>query len=129
MTDSDIRFIASILLEELEAMKLTVIVVPDGRENSHRGVRAVVCPNPEWYSQLCQSHLALRRNRRWKRPRTIIKRCNTLRALRVIVDSGINRKFIYHQRLLSVIQSHAHTHRRESDARSIPTAGRSDPDW
>lgn len=89
---------------ELAAQKLTVIAIPDGRENSHRGVRCVCCPNPDWYSRLCQQHLKMRLNRKWRRPRTVIRRIDTLKALYQIAQHGINEARIYHCRLMDAIE-------------------------
>ena len=56
MSDERIRELAGLMFEELSSTRLEVIVVPDGRENSHRGVRCVVSSNPDWYSRLCDQY-------------------------------------------------------------------------
>lgn len=68
------RQLAALMVQELDQMKLQVCVIPDGRENSHRKVRCVVVPNPDWYSRMCEHYLAPRSNPKWKRMRTNIKR-------------------------------------------------------
>lgn len=87
------------MLEELQALKLEVCKVP----TDSGYVRCVVCPNPHWYSKLCQQWEQLRKNRRWRRPRTIIKRVDTLKALRRIAANGLDSTQ-YSQRLAPFIR-------------------------
>lgn len=68
------------MLDELLTLKLQVC------SNQGGYIRVVVCPNPDWYSRLCQQHLMLRPNRRWKRPRTIIRRVHTIRVLETLSE-------------------------------------------
>lgn len=78
-----IREAAKILLEELEAGYLEVCKVP----SRHGGyIRVPVSVNAEWYRRLCTRHQSARRKRRTcRRPRTVIRRCDTISALRRIM--------------------------------------------
>lgn len=90
---------ASEMLEELRALKLEVCKV--ATDTGY--VRCVVCLNPHWYSKLCQQWEQRRRNLKWRRPRTIIKRVDTLKALQRIAASGLDSTQ-YSQRLAPFIR-------------------------
>lgn len=94
LTDRDA---ARWLLEELESSRLEVCKVP-GREGGY--VRVCVSVNAEWYRGFCGDWVRPRR-RRYRRPRTIIKRCHTVRALQRIV--GGNPRGVYCERLLPLL--------------------------
>lgn len=87
------------LLEELLQLKLQVCKIQTDRGY----VRVVVCPNPRWYSKLCRQFEVRRRNRRWKRPRTLIKRVDTIAALRRFLTYGMDDT-VYVQRLMPHIR-------------------------
>ena len=108
LSEPEIRRIAAIMLDELRQQKLTVAVIPDGRPNSHRGIRVPVVSNPDWYSRLCQQYTSPRKNPRM-RHRTIIKRGCTYRHLMLIAAGYVRREWIYHQRLLDAIEWLANT--------------------
>jgi hypothetical protein len=87
------------MLEELRSLKLEVCKI----QTDSGYIRCVVCPNPKWYSGLCQQWTKLRGNRKWRRPRTIIKRVDTLKALKRIASNGLDSTE-YSRRLLPFIQ-------------------------
>lgn len=89
------------MLDELHNMKLTVAKIP-GDPDLGRDVRCVICPNPEWYSRLCQQYLMPRPNRRWKRPRTIIRRVDVARTLKAL-SQGWRGSGTYFDRVLDAI--------------------------
>lgn len=104
LPEADIRVIAGWMLEELRQLKQTVCIIPDGRPNSYRGLRCVVVPNPDWYSRLCQQYVNQRRNGKWKRPRTLIKRFNVIHHLERISSTGLDINIEYHRRLSDAIE-------------------------
>lgn len=85
------------LLDELQRNRLVVIKWP-----SHRGgyVRGSIAQNPPWYQELCAGEQ--RGRRRFPRPRTVIRRKDTLRALEKIA-AGFPCDGIYMERLLAVV--------------------------
>ncbi len=89
------------MLEELEGSYPVTVKVP-----SQQGgyIRVPVSKNPEWYSELCKRHIK-QRVTRFRKPRTIIKRRDTLAALRRLIegdDSGV-----YAERILEVANEFA----------------------
>ena len=70
------------LLRELEEGRLCVCKV----KTEHGYVRMPVSQNAEWYQRLCRRHLGSRR--RYRKVRTIIKRCWMVRALRRLLSGG-----------------------------------------
>jgi len=75
--DRETRWAAKELLAELDAGWLEVCKVP-GREGGY--VRLVCEVNCQWYRDLCATYPSPR-CRRWRKPRTVIKRCHTRAAL------------------------------------------------
>jgi hypothetical protein len=77
------------LLNELESHQLRVELVPLNprlRGYNEGGCKRVCSDlNPKWYRHLCAAHLSSREVRRGK-PDTRIKRRNTLRALRQMLQ-------------------------------------------
>lgn len=103
--------------EDLEASRpLTIKVI--GRDGGY--IRVPVTQNPEWYRALCSAHKRYRLNRKWRRPRTIIKRCNTLKALDRMMDGNFTG--VYAERLIEIVREYAAMIRRHRRAAS---AGRS----
>jgi len=68
--------VIKLLVDELNGGWLEVCKIPTKRGY----IRVSVSVNCEWYSRLCAAHTAQRR-KRYRKPRTIIKRCVTLKAL------------------------------------------------
>jgi len=81
---------ARAMLEQLQTHHLEVQIVDE--------CRRVVSQNTQWYRDFCAAHATFRRNR----PRTIIKRCHTVSALkRLIRDPDSNG--VYSGRLMETI--------------------------
>lgn len=85
---------AGYMLQELDQLKLTVAKLGT--------LRIVVVPNPEWYSRLCQQWLLPRPNRRWRRPRTIIRRVDVRRTL-LALSQGRRGVGEYFDRVLDAV--------------------------
>ena len=91
------RDIFAVMAEELEGSWLEVCKIP----SRHGGyIRVPVSVNAEWYQKFCGRHLS--RRRRYPKYRTIIKRRDTLNALRRL-QSG-NYKGVYAERLLDFVE-------------------------
>jgi hypothetical protein len=90
--------IARHMLDELDFGYLEVVKVPasDGRGGY---IRVPVSVNAEWYSRFCRKFLVSRRH--YPKPRTIIRRCHTRRALERIASGRIDG--VYVGRLLDFI--------------------------
>jgi hypothetical protein len=86
------RSAALLLLEELESSWPETCKVP-GRYGGY--IRVPVSTNCEWYRRLCRRYLS--RRRRYPKPRTIIKRCHTIIALKRIAAG--NQVGVYAERL------------------------------
>jgi len=69
--------IAALLRELLESSFPEVCKVP-GREGGY--IRVAISVNTEWYRKFCSRYMSWR----WGKWRTIIKRCDTIRALQRI---------------------------------------------
>lgn len=82
-------------LDELDSSGLEVIKVP-GRDGVGY-VRAVCSRNPEWYREFCAWYVRPRRGR-YRRPRTIIKRCWTRKGLLHLLAG--NNSTMYSGRLM-----------------------------
>lgn len=82
------------MLDELDQLKLTVVKIGT--------LRIVIVPNPDWYSRLCQQFLMPRRNRRWRRPRTIIRRVDVRRTL-LALSQGRRGAGTYFDRVLEAV--------------------------
>ncbi len=94
------------LLAELESGYLEVCKVP----SRHGGyIRVPVSVNHEWYRRFCRMFLS--RNRRYPRPRTLIRRCHTIEALRRIAAGNTNG--VYAERLMPFITEKAELMREE----------------
>ena len=102
--DARVRAVARRMLRELENGYLEVCLTeaPEVMHSGHK-VRAVCSQNAHWYRNYCEKHTSCtgRGSRRRKRPRTYIKRRNTIRGLRNLI-AGI-RIGIDAERLESVI--------------------------
>ena len=85
------------LLEELESGYLEVCKIP-GKEGGF--VRVAVSVNCEWYRRFCRRFLVSRR--RYPKPRTIIRRCDTIQALRRIVAGETGGAYV--ERLMPFVE-------------------------
>lgn len=97
------------MLNELESQGLAVELAPapDPRHEMHF-VRVVVCRNPSWYRAFCERFPSSRvRSRRL--PDTAIRRADTLRALRALLD-GERAGPCYGPRLIDAAKAYARRH-------------------
>jgi hypothetical protein len=85
------------MLDELESRYPETIKVPT---DSGGYVRVPVQQNAEWYRYLCRRNTVSRR--RYPKPRTIIRRCHTIAALRRMLRG--DRETVYAQRILDVME-------------------------
>lgn len=91
-----LQSLAGQMLEELQIERLNVCKV-----RSQDGfIRVAVAQNPPWYQRLCADYVGTRR--RFPRPRTIIKRKDTLRTLSQLAN-GDRRETLYQERLIEVL--------------------------
>lgn len=90
------------MLQDLLSGYLEVVLIP-APDEAHSGhcVRAAQSVNAEWYQEFCSQYKSCtgRGRRRRSRPRTFIKRANTIKALEDIIDG--RKTGIYIERLLS----------------------------
>ena len=91
------RRAAKFLLEELESSHSGTIKVP-GRNGGY--IRVPKSTNAEWYQRLCRQWE--RPTKRYPKPRTIIKRCDTIKALGRIIKGDTTG--VYAERLLPFIE-------------------------
>lgn len=63
-------------------------------------IRAPITQNPPWYQKFCREHE--RPRRRYPKPRTIIKRVNTVKALKRVIQGRTNG-FVYDERISAVL--------------------------
>jgi hypothetical protein len=94
-----VRLKALFLLAELDASCLQVVKVRYP-ESYHR---VVMERNAEWYRRFCLAFIRRRRGR-YRKPRTIIKRCHVRRALLRVADGRTDG--IYVGRLLEFIDGY-----------------------
>ena len=85
------------LLHELQSQGLVVCKIP-GKYGGR--IRVVVSTNAYWYQKLCENHV--RGRRRYPRPRTIIKRRETVKALKRMIAGDYSSE--YAERILFVIK-------------------------
>lgn len=88
------------MLNELLGRRPETIKVP-GRYGGY--VRVAVETNPEWYRELCENHKS--RSRRFPKPRTMIRRCDVLRALVLLAD-GQQPGTLYAERITAVAKKY-----------------------
>lgn len=86
------------MLEELEAGWLEVCKVPS-REGGY--IRVPVSVIAEWYSRFCRRYMG--RRRKYPKPRTIIKRRDTIKALKHLEEGKNNT--VYTKRLVDFIEN------------------------
>jgi hypothetical protein len=85
------------LLDELQNNRLEVVKV-----QTPEGFKRVVCSqNAPWYQDFCFSYQKARK--RYPKPRTIIKRCHTIRTLEALL-SNPTLSTTYAQRLQPFIE-------------------------
>src|SRR4051794_35935647 len=96
--------LATEMLNDLETWRLEVVLIPapDPQHSCHR-VRCVQSQNPVWYRKFCELYPSGRQRRSWK-PDTRIKREQTVRALKRIIDGDYSGE--YADRLLHFIDRH-----------------------
>jgi|GEM_PF-2676617 len=99
--------IARHLFDELESHFPETCKVP-GRFGGY--VRVAVQQNCEWYRRLCRKHLASRK--RYPKPRTIIRRCHTLAALKRIAAG--NAEGVCAERLMPFIEEREAENRKRA---------------
>lgn len=83
--------------EELDSQRLWVIKIPSREGEGY--VRVPLTQNPLWYQQLCSEYE--KKRKRYPKPRTYIKRINTLKALRRI--SFGNFRGVYAERIITLM--------------------------
>ena len=88
---------AQYLLDDLQAHFPETCKVP-GRHGGY--IRVPVSVNACWYRRLCSRHKVGRR--RYPKPRTIIKRCHTIKALHRIIAG--NTDGVYAERLMPFVE-------------------------
>lgn len=95
-----IQSAARCLLADLDAGHLHVAKVRAGRDSGY--VRVVIQYNSDWYRCFCRKHETRRRSRASRKPRTIVKRCHTRKAL-LHLAAGKNST-LYSSRLIEFIE-------------------------
>ena len=85
------------MLQELQANRLSVLKIPTYPDGY---IRAPVSQNCMWYRELCSRHLTSRK--RYPKPRTYIRRRETIRALHRMMRG--DRTSVYARRILEVIE-------------------------
>ncbi len=95
--------ILKFMLDELRGNRLEVIKVP-GRDGGY--IRRAITRNCEWYRRLCDNHKKPRK--RYPRPRTIIKRCDTIRTLERMIAGNLGG--LYAERLTHIAENVADTY-------------------
>ena len=88
LSDADVATLCH-MLDELQSMKLEVCKV---RTDSGY-VRVPVCSNPDWYSRFCNQYMKPRK--RHPRPRTVIRRANMIRSMKLAIESRSLHDGIY----------------------------------
>jgi hypothetical protein len=86
------------MLEELKAMRLEVIKLPS-KEGGY--IRVAVSVNCNWYKELCSMYL--RSYKRRPKPRTIIRRQHTVKALQRMLKG--DKTTVYAQRILPIAET------------------------
>lgn len=128
LSSDEIRRVAAALHEELAGAKLTVMKwrLGDG------WVRGPIVTNPEWYQRFCARHESPRK--RYPKPRTIIRRPETLRVLKRIANA-IPCSGFYYESLMEIIRSEAEFREFQTTGKEAvhvgadSQGGRSDSDW
>lgn len=101
-----VRTTAAEMLDELDANRLSVVLVPDWFGSRHRRLRFVDGENPRWYQEFCRSFPANRyRPRQRSRSDTAIKRRHTLRGLGELARGVCGS--VYARRLLPFVEEEA----------------------
>ena len=93
----------SYMYYDLLSNQLDVCLVPSTTHRARNGCcsRAVVSKNPKWYQDFCRTY---EYDARKKKTKTIIKRANTLRALKALSD-GRKSKHKYVEHLTEIAES------------------------
>lgn len=100
-----VRDNAAAMRLELEARRLSVVLIPAPFGGPDRKIRAVEEQNPGWYRDFCAAFETNRSQpRHGRKPDTLIKRRHTLRALKEI-EGGVART-TYAERLLPWVQAY-----------------------
>lgn len=98
--NSGLAAAARYMHDELDSRCLLVAVAKVNEDG--KGIRVCLDQNPDWYREFCASYMNRRRNRKWRRPRTFIKRIATLNALKRIAAGDLSG--VYAERLLPFVQ-------------------------
>lgn len=111
MASTLLREAAADLLGELEQNRLEVGVA---RLADGGGIRVVISCNAAWYRRLCGQYLGVRgqRGSRFRRPRTVIRRSCTVKALRRFLAGTYDPRSVYQERLRPFIEERAREVRR-----------------
>lgn len=94
------------LLEELRQNRLEVGVA---RLAGGGGIRVVISCNAAWYRELCGQYLGTRgqRGSRFRRPRTVIRRCSVVRCLERFLAGRHDPHGVYWQRIRPFVDRRA----------------------
>jgi len=92
----------SYMYYDLLSNQLDVCLVPSTTHRARNGCccRAVVSKNPKWYRDFCRAY---EYDVRKKKPKTVIKRANTLRALKAL-SGGRKSKHKYVEHLTEIAE-------------------------
>ncbi len=90
------------MLQELESNRLEVVLIPDCYDMTLNSRRVVISQNAAWYREFCSLYERGRRSGR--KSDTLIKRENTVKALKKIIN-GVNDS-VYTERLLDFMETY-----------------------
>ena len=102
LTDQQIKDKAQEMLEELEANRLEVFLIPDCYDKTRNSRRVAISKNAEWYQEFCFEYPSKRRIRKGKFD-TIIRRDATINGLNRVIAG--DRSTIYARRLIDFMKS------------------------
>jgi hypothetical protein len=97
LTDQQIRDKAKEMLEELEANRLEVFLIPDCYDETRNSRRVRISENAQWYQEFCAEYPSKRKVRKGKFD-TIIRRNATINGLNRVIAG--DRKTVYAKRLI-----------------------------
>jgi hypothetical protein len=108
---------AAEMLTEIEAFRHSVVLVdaPEPRHAGHK-IRVAESTSPAWYSRLCSEHQSLRGRgpKRYKRPRTYIKRDLVVAELERIATTGRPSGGVYGDRVGRLVRSAIEAERKSA---------------
>lgn len=120
-TVQQLQTAAILMLIELESSRLEVCLVPSPNPTHERKQRVAVTQNPEWYSRLCREFPRRDRGGYKAKPRTMIKRSHTLKALERMASGDFNG--VYAERLDLYVRQYASAHLLEETSNSFISTG------